>query len=214
MLAFVPAAFVPAKISEAFSQHGRLPLAKTILWVFHFKKRHKHILRTRQFLGLRYSADFGRSRLVGTMWQKTHTASLTASPFTSKCQSNLNSCDIILRSNLRISCYLRMLCFSSFETSGNHFTVYEGEWIRISGWSWGIKGEIQTWIVTSLNSVEKLIPVLHSARSVWTRRNVSIVYFHVLWGHLHMTEPGLKILWWLETISRVLRPHRMYSSLP
>ena len=48
---------------EAFSQHGKLPLGETFLWVFH-KKRHEHILKILHFLSLRYSADFGRSRLV------------------------------------------------------------------------------------------------------------------------------------------------------
>ena len=59
-------AFVPAAISELLK---RFPSTEGFLWVKHLceffiKKRHEHILRILHFLSLRYSADFGRSRLV------------------------------------------------------------------------------------------------------------------------------------------------------
>ena len=41
------------------------------LWVFH-KRRPEHILKTSNFLSLRYGADFRRSRLVYLSWRKQH----------------------------------------------------------------------------------------------------------------------------------------------
>ena len=52
-------AFVPAAISELLK---RFPSTEGFLWVK--QKRHEHILKILHFLSLRYSADFGRSRLV------------------------------------------------------------------------------------------------------------------------------------------------------
>ena len=59
-------AFVPAAISELLK---RFPSTEGFLWVnlfceFFMKKRHEHILKILHFLSLRYSTDFGRSRLV------------------------------------------------------------------------------------------------------------------------------------------------------
>ena len=59
-------AFVPAAISELLNG---FPSTEGFLWVklfcdFFIKKRHGHILKILHFLSLRYSADFGRSRLV------------------------------------------------------------------------------------------------------------------------------------------------------
>ena len=56
-------AFVPAAISELLK---RFLSTEGFLWVnlFFIKKRHEHILKILNFLSLRYSADFGRSRLV------------------------------------------------------------------------------------------------------------------------------------------------------
>ena len=59
-------AFVPAAVSELLK---RFPSTEGFLWVkffsaFSIKKRHEHILKIVYFLSLRYSADFGRSRLV------------------------------------------------------------------------------------------------------------------------------------------------------
>ena len=59
-------AFVPAAISKLLK---RFPSTEGFLWVklflsFSYKKRHEHILKILHFLSLRYSSDFGRSRLV------------------------------------------------------------------------------------------------------------------------------------------------------
>ena len=59
-------AFVPAAISELLK---RFPSTEGFLWLkrlceFLVKKRHEHNLKTLHFLSLRYSANFGRSRLV------------------------------------------------------------------------------------------------------------------------------------------------------
>ena len=59
-------AFVPAAISELLK---RFPSTEGFLWVklfceFFIKKRHEHNLKNLHFLSFRYSADFGRSRLV------------------------------------------------------------------------------------------------------------------------------------------------------
>ena len=59
-------AFVPAAISELLK---RFPSTEGFLWVKRFcefliNERHEHILKILHFLSLRYSADFGRSRLV------------------------------------------------------------------------------------------------------------------------------------------------------
>ena len=59
-------AFVPAPISELLNS---FPSTEGFLWLklfceFFIKKRHEHILKILHFLSLRYSTNFGRSRLV------------------------------------------------------------------------------------------------------------------------------------------------------
>ena len=62
-------AFVPAAISELLKHFPSTEgfLCVKLFCEFFLKKRQEHILKILQFLSLRSSADFGRSRLVSTL---------------------------------------------------------------------------------------------------------------------------------------------------